>query len=362
LTASEDVLEGTGGGMTNITYQNRLNPSSPWVLWQSFESSHLSSGTIIGPITHFTSSGDEEAQLQAVRQLYSKIYQARHQLQGGVILGEIDKTARLLAGTAKGLKQGVVSYLGKAVGIRRGKGSNISKRKAIANTYLENVFGWQPLLHDARDLAHTLGRLVHESDRVRFSAVGSSAVQSANVAFSARFGDMYANANRVDVTDTLVVYRGIFRSTPYEAGSPPLERIISMAGFDWRSFVPTMWELVPYSFVVDYFTNIGDCLYALSSDTSIVQILWRTQVKESRRIYSVVPDLKASVAQHKSSGGVNVKDFVSESAAGVTTIYRRDVVRTQASVPIMVPRLTGLDLPWKQFVNIGALLTSKAAR
>jgi hypothetical protein len=33
-------------------------------------------------------------------------------------------------------------------------------------------------------------------------------------------------------------------------------------GFSWESFVPTVWELVPYSFILDYFTNIGDVLSA----------------------------------------------------------------------------------------------------
>lgn len=360
LTASEDLLAGTGGGMQSITYQSRPNPSSPWENYRSFESNHLANVVIVGPIGQFTSGASTEAQDQAVKQLYRKIYQARHQLQGGVILGEIDKTARLLMGTARNLKRGVLSYLGNAVGIRRGSGSRVSKRKAIANTYLESTYGWQPLIMDARDLAKTLGRLCHESDRVRFSAIGSSARQLANASQSARFADLFATALSFDIHEVVVVYKGIFRSTPYEAGSPPLERIIQMSGFDLRSFVPTMWELVPHSFLVDYFSNVGDCLYALSCDTSIVQMLWRTQISESRRIYVTTPDTAASIAQHKSSGGINVRNFIGESAVGHLSITRQDISRAVASVPIMVPKLTGVDLPWRQFANIGALITSKS--
>jgi hypothetical protein len=360
MSAGEDVLE-MKHAKVDITYQNRASASSPWELFQSYEMSFLNWMTI-APIGHFSSGPDSEAQVRAVRELYKKIYQARHQLQGGVILGEIDKSARMLVGAARGLKQGVFRYLSNAVGIRQGKGSNKTKRKAIANTYLENVYGWQPLLHDMEDLGKTLGRLCFESDKVRFKAIAGSAVQSATSSQEIRNGDMFASMYHTDITETTVIYRGVFRSSPYEAGSPPLERIIQMSGFDLRSFIPTMWELVPYSFLVDYFSNIGDCLYALSCDTSIVQTLWRTQVKESTRTYCIVPNLKKSVDQHKSSGGSNVKNFVSSKADGLTTIHRRDVSRAQAGVPIMVPRLTGIDLPWKQFANIGALITSKSAR
>jgi hypothetical protein len=33
-----------------------------------------------------------------------------------------------------------------------------------------------------------------------------------------------------------------------------------LLGFDPSSFLPTVWELIPYSFLIDYFTNIGDVI------------------------------------------------------------------------------------------------------
>ena len=35
-------------------------------------------------------------------------------------------------------------------------------------------------------------------------------------------------------------------------------------GSSTRDFLPTVWELIPYSFVVDYFTNIGNMIDSLS--------------------------------------------------------------------------------------------------
>jgi hypothetical protein len=44
---------------------------------------------------------------------------------------------------------------------------------------------------------------------------------------------------------------GIIRSTAYGIDKP------TVYGFRWGEFVPTLWNLLPWSFVVDYFTNVG---------------------------------------------------------------------------------------------------------
>jgi hypothetical protein len=136
-----------------------------------------------------------------------------------------------------------------------------------------------------------------------------------------------------------------------------LERIISMSGFDLRSFVPTVWELVPYSFIVDYFSNVGDCLMALGVDTSGVTGLWRTEITESTHESRVVPDIKRTVAFHTD---INHKDIICTKTDGLSTNKYRTISRSVSSMPLLVPKLTGLDLPWKQFSNLGALILAKS--
>jgi len=41
----------------------------------------------------------------------------------------------------------------------------------------------------------------------------------------------------------------------------------SQIGFTLGNFVPTVWELIPYSFVIDYFANIGTVLKAMTLPT-----------------------------------------------------------------------------------------------
>jgi hypothetical protein len=330
-----------------------------------YRSSEWTNIFTLAPIAHFSIlTGDffNKARDRAIKALYKEVYQAHHQLQGGVVLGELGKTARMLAGTAKNLKSGVLSYLGKAVGIRRGKGSGDSKRKAISNTYLEAVFGWQPLIHDCKDLAKTIGRLCHESDRVRFRAYGQNAGQAAQTVAAHSFSHLWVNTNTVDTAQVEVVYRGFLRGPKYEAGSPPAEQIVSMSGFDLRSFLPTVWELIPYSFLVDYFTNIGDVLQALSTDTSGVHGLWKTEIWESRRDINIIPDIgrtKSVISAAYPNVGEYCQDVVVTGKSGGYTIKHRDVSRVASGMPLMVPRFEGFDLSWKQFANIGALFLSK---
>jgi len=360
LTAWENTIRARPPSM-RATYRYRPNALVPYELRESYDSSFINLWTITPISAHFSAAPDTQAQNQAVKELYAKIRRAHHQLQGGVILGEIDKTARLIAGTAKNLKQGVLKYIAKAVGIRRGGGTTGTKQKAIANSYLEATFGWQPLIGDCKDFAKTLGRLTHETDRATFTAVGEGQANTLSQMTSSNFWFLYLNHWVEEYTRTKVIYRGFIQGLPYEIGSPPLARIVTMSGFDLRSFVPTMWELVPYSFVVDYFTNIGDALYALSTDTSVVKGLWRTQIKESFRVIIGAPDIARSKTAIETNGS-DVKNVLVEGSAGSILINKRDVTRSATSMPYLLPRLTGVDLPWRQFVNLGALISGKTAR
>lgn len=364
FSATIDELQADSCEMV-CTFSWRSNPAYGRLYARRYRCSEATDYFALNPIVHFSIlTGDffAKARDRAIKSLYSEVWKAHHQLQGGVVLGELGKTARQLAGTASGLRKGVLNYLGKAVGIRRGKGSKESKRKAISNTYLEATYGWQPLIMDCKDLAKTIGRLCYESDRVRFRGYGQNAGQAANSVVGYAFSHLLYNTNTVDTAEVQVIYRGFIRGPKYEAGSPPAERIVSMSGFDLRSFVPTVWELIPYSFLVDYFTNIGDVLQALCTDTSGVYGLWKTEIWESRRDINIMPDIartRSTVKQAYTNVGEYATDIVVAGKSGGYTIKHRDVSRVATGMPLMVPQFTGFDLPYRQFVNIGALFLSK---
>jgi hypothetical protein len=56
--------------------------------------------------------------------------------------------------------------------------------------------------------------------------------------------------------------------------------LAQLSGFSWTEFVPTAYELLPFSFVLDYFSNVGSVLsagYASKGYTSWVSVSTRTE-------------------------------------------------------------------------------------
>jgi hypothetical protein len=341
----------------NASYRYEVSPND-WQLYRTYDSS-FSDWLNLNPIgSHPVSTVEQEANAQAVAYLYRALHKARHQLQGGVILGEIHKTARLLTGAASRLKLSVAQTVTGMNKIRRQSGSKASvRRKALANAYLEGVFGWQPLIKDVQDAAITLARIIHFKDRTRLR-VGAVREKSISHGMSEiRYGDLFCNLVTLETTKAEVIYRGFLQGTPYQGGIAPLQRIITLSGFDLGSFIPTMWELVPYSFLVDYFTNIGDVMYAITADTSIVSGLWKTTRIESAREYFVNPNIE------KSTQSLDVRSYIKNvivtGQAGYYAVKYRTVTRSSSSVPYLMPGLKGIDLPWRQYANIGALLARR---
>lgn len=347
---------------SKLTYSVRPSQFHPWEFRYSRESSWRQNANINPLAGHFSSLSAAliaKARAKAVRALYKAIWEADHQMQGGVMIGEAKKTGQMMVKTAGNLKKGVMDYVAKAVGIRQGPGSKKSKRKAISDSYLEAVFGWQPLIMDCKDLAKTLGRLVYENNRVRFRAYGVEEGEHSKAAGTLQFGGLHMINQSNETVKFECLYRGFLQLPKFETGKPPADRIVSMSGFDLRSFVPTLWELTPYSFLVDYFTNIGDCLQAWCSNTSYVKVLWLTEIWESKRCETFNPNPAETHRTYKITYGENVRDIVVSGGVGKYTVTLRNVSRAPATVPFMVPQFTGFDLSVKQFMNIGALITSK---
>jgi hypothetical protein len=156
----------------------------------------------------------------------------------------------------------------------------------VAGTWLEVSFGWKPLVKDTQDLAETIARFtLPDQRRTRVRAFVPGLLGSEINGFASDFAGSTAVGAMVDFrTETT---GGIqFICGLRTDGSGPtnqLDRLRSLSGITLENFVPTIWELLPFSFLVDYFVNVGDILNAAFTQTTGVTWKMKTRVLKTTR-------------------------------------------------------------------------------
>lgn len=207
----------------------------------------------------------DKAVNMAKMKFVNKALEALGSLEGQVFLGEIGETLRMIKNPLKSLRSGIDDY--HRTLRKRRKGSKSHKRRVISDTWLEYKFGWQPLANDIEDGLKALQRISeqkpafmpvigHGFDGLDFSP-GPRIITHANV---------LCPVNR---RYTCTASAKIFGVVALDVGGLSVPR--SELGFRLDRFVPTLWELLPYSFLVDYFSNVGDVISSWAFGTKFVR-------------------------------------------------------------------------------------------
>jgi hypothetical protein len=202
---------------------------------------------------------------------------------GPQFLGELRETVKMLRSPFKTLRE--------RFGIFHKKISNPARRKNIANvissSWLEFAFGVQPAVNDISSIAKLLSsQLSKQPGLARVSATYSDdeGVEFwENHSFTGEVG-----SNRLYTLRKLRHSRryvvGVKRDFPSTFGlTLPAQNLIEYGKFDLAEVVPTAWELVPWSWLLDYVVNVGDllaCTYDYNSSVAWVNI---TDVDECNR-------------------------------------------------------------------------------
>lgn len=179
--------------------------------------------------------------------------------QSGVFLGEIRQTIRLIRNPLLAIQKATFDYAGACRGLAR----NLSPQalpKALADQYLSYQFGIKPLFFDIKGAYDAAIRLRDLPQTVKVRSFTSMDRQISCSSTSGTFFDIPYHRETVKYVRCSTVYRGEVKVQSV-GPLPPLRQSL---GFTARDFIPTVYQLIPYSFVLDYFLNVGEILDALS--------------------------------------------------------------------------------------------------
>lgn len=310
--------------------------------------------------TDFTYAGLESVvDGKALSKLHERLYDLQHAGNVGETLGEFKASLAMIGKPLSGLRSLVDLYKKRQAQIVRDMMSRYGKdprrfdyeqfqqlQKSLASVYLEFNFGWIPLANDVLDAIKAAQGVRNKiSKKVSSSYVDDRVTSDTTVS---------SVVNSYCYTSTRVVRR-IKQSVRYQVGiNPDRVEVLGYAeslGITPRKFVPTLYALLPYSWLVDYFTGINATIDALCADLSFTT--WTC--KTVRRVCTV--EAVSTPDYAKASSTTN--GFI--SAVGSPSASRSTMTTTVRSVPanlIPAPYLT-VPKTWKPWLNIAALVVQK---
>lgn len=208
---------------------------------------------------------DAEAKVNFIRACRS----SQRAFQGGVFLGELREAIHMIVRPATALRKAVGNYsraAKKAVRIARGAKN---RAKALSGTWLEYSYGWRPLLSDVdagmaalADVHHIVPDVIVGYSKDEWTSSRNTYQTSASGIFISGIASIATRSRGRIRYLGCVAWESMNLARDWQ----------SHWGLTLDNFAPTVWELIPYSFLVDYFSNVGAVIDA--SSFGAVQLRW----------------------------------------------------------------------------------------
>lgn len=271
----------------------------------------------------------------------------------GEIFSDLEKTVSMLRSPFKRGVDHCIKVQGRMLHFRR-KGQNY--RKAAESAWLEGRYGWIPILSDASEILKQAEKLRSKlTTSVLAVRASEKSMQSTSYDYDVAYiGAAYrAKGTRVTKEETASSSGILYAVNPQTIE----ERVSRALGLGAQALPATLWEIVPWSFVADWFTNIGPWLEAVTPNPS-VRILgsWTTEIINkvtdfpSGTIYRTFVESDTTTTTY--SGKLN-------SYTETFTDVRRYV---GPSLPMAPSTKMKPNLSWKQTVDALALFTEPLIR
>lgn len=302
----------------------------------------------------------EKISNSAYQALYTKLRNAQG-IKGGVHLGMLGKTISTLKHPLKSLQHGLQQYYKLNYGLWSKLSRNPRLLRSLKNrqiletlgdTWLEFNFGYGNIAREVEEIAVECAKhsIQQESSTLVTTAKGqysdggttNGVTTIGGFAVNAPFEAIWRKEETFSVVYKLMVLTsfGLFDVT---------DRVSAMAasasglGIAFNDFLPTVWELIPYSWLVDYVVPIGTIINNLNTATR--GVVYCVAMEKSKSHYYTNGHI--SKPPGYATGGGTLGGFEVE----IESFIRK-------RINIEIPPGVGISYPedWKQMANIGALL------
>jgi hypothetical protein len=267
-------------------------------------------------------------------------------VQALVSLGEIGDLLRSIRRPGSEMFHDLYTYLGIVKKRCRGRNNLRRIKDIVSDSWLEWSFGWQPTVADIKGAAEALSRIsVRPPPHKVVTARGTDQITSEAVKETLNGGFLRLVRVRIDSQSANVRFRACVKTQPVSFFGD-----LATFGISLHELIPTVYELIPYSFLVDYFSNLGDVIAGASFNKA--SIAWCEKGTEQVRLRTLTPETFSVVPP-----GSGWKEIGRGLYPGSTSsVMRRTVNRSDYSLGSFVPflefEIPGLGLKW---LNIAAL-------
>jgi len=200
---------------------------------------------------------------RVIRRFLEKSESVRSSVESGQDFGEYKESLESMIRPLSSLKKHVLGYFPSLMKVKKRYRDVVSLKKALTDTYLEWTFGWKPLAADVADAFVGLQNRSRFSNRQMVSASASETFGGNSEEIGGLFtiGPLVISQTKKSYSSFTMRYKGAIETSVKKDGLISRSQVLQL---DLPHFLPTAWDLLPYSFIADYFTNVGDIIRAFS--------------------------------------------------------------------------------------------------
>jgi len=367
---SQKLVESyTVGGAFSISYQTWVDQDRAWAAWRNFAFEGVRPLPVSSLYSHLPAS-IAKAEASALKKTYRKVLQGQQHLNSLAVLAEFNEVVRQFGAPFSSIVKLTQRHITRLQKRRRGLkgGPDLRNERwldVLSSSYLEYVFGLEPLISDTKDVAEAFARWQYEKTgeaRFKRRAVSRGEDLLATTVDSFESDDALTHFGVTVKTETQArVQYAVGIGTTLVAPFGSNERLLQLLGISPRNIVPALWEGLPWSWLIDYGVNIGDIIQGTFASTADVEWIVRSEtLRTTRTVHSSFSEVETQKALDKTVEGFPLAKVRISQKLG-SNVGKHQVVRTTftRTIPASLgipPLIIGFDPTLKRYANLLAVL------